>query len=569
MNFGLNSMVEDKNRKGRGELFILAAFVVVLSAIVMSQTELRLNFLADDAFYVTLPAKHYVNSGEFPSLDGVNPTNGFHPMIFFIDVIFAKLGIQDIYLANMIIGVGFLLLTVWLFFHYVRKFLSESTTMWLSAALLVNPFLIASALSGLESTLFTAAIVVYYVRLYDLVNGWCQGKKQEWQAWLIQGLLGVLCYLCRTEFLFHMLGHALAYFILWGIGLRARRVRDCFQSLVPWLLLVVPPTVTFYFYGLWGHSITGHFTQSSASQKSVIHEIAAGNFSAINPGRFFEGFQDHGLLGVLLLLGPVILCIQQFRKVRPGLLFIVCSTFSILFFYSLLIPIYQWHYMASYVLMLSIALPFIFKDGDRNVAISPIYAGYLLVAVLGLVAWVRFSNPGDFYQFRNLDLVYGIVYLGAWLFLVRSKPFLERQAMALTIAGILACCSMLWFGKSFRKVHYYRYELSHQLIEWIPKDVKVGVAAAGIYAKFLDPDTNKRVVNLDGAISWPTLLALREDRVPEFIDEQGIDVLLEAKPLPGFQSIENSFGIQVRKTKPDLIRILQEKFPDLEEDGDL
>ena len=557
-------MVEENNSKGRGVLGLLAGFVILLSIYVIADPELRLNFLADDAFYVTLPAKHYVDSGEFPSLDGVNSTNGFHPMIFFIDVILAKMGVKDIYLANMVIGIGFLLLTVWLFYRYLRKFLSESTAIWLSAAVLVNPFLIASALSGLESTLFTAAIVVYYVRLYDLVNGWCKGEKQEWHTWLIQGLLGVLCYLCRTEFLFHMLGHALAYFILWGIGLRTQRVRECFQSLVPWLLLVVPPTVAFYFYGLWGHSITGHFTQSSASQKSVIHELGAGNFSAIDPARFFEGFQDHGLLGVLLLLGPVALCILQFRKVRPGVLFIVCSTFSILFFYSLLIPIYQWHYMASYVLMLSIALPFIFKDRELNVKIPPIYTGYLLVAVMGLIGWVKFSNPGDFYQFRNLDLVYGVVFLVAWQFGVHRKPFLERQAMALTMAGVLACCSMLWFGKSFRKVHYYRYQLSHQLMEWIPTDVKVGVAAAGIYAKFLDPETHKRVVNLDGAISWPTLLALREDRVGEFLDEQGINVVLESKPLTGFQSIENSFGIQVRKSKQDLIRTLQEKFPDLD-----
>ena len=561
-------MAEALNIKGRGVLGLLAGLVTLLSIYVISDTELRLNFLADDAFYVTLPAKHYVESGEFPSLDGVNPTNGFHPMIFFIDVLFAKAGIADIYLANMVVGVAFHLLTAWLFLRFADRFLSKSTATWLTAGLLVNPFLIASAWSGLESTLFTSAIIIYYGRLFGLVNGWCKGESQPWQTWLIQGLLGVLCYLCRTEFLFHMLGHAMAYFILWGMAIKQGRANDIFKSLVPWLILVVPPTVTFFLYGTWGKSVTGHFTQSSASQKSVIHELAAGNFTAVDPARFFSGFQDHGLMMVLVFLCPFLGLLKYFRRIPPGLLFILCSTFAILFFYSLLIPIYQWHYMASYVVMLSISIPLFIHSGGEEKVLPKIYNLLLVVVVVGLIGWVYATDQGDAYQFRNLDLVFGVIFAGSWIVLLRDKPFLERHAYASVMAGILACCTMVWFGKSFRQIHYYRLEISEKMTKVLPEGTKVGVAAAGIYAKFLDEENLHTVVNLDGAISWPTLEAIREDKLLEFIDEQQIDVLLEAPANPKFEKIprqdagEKDHFIQVRSTRTDLLPQMRKAFLD-------
>jgi hypothetical protein len=555
----LDSMAEALTIKGRGVLGLLAGFVVLISIYVIADTEMRLNFLADDAFYVTIPAKHYVESGEFPSLDGKNPTNGFHPMIFIIDVLFAKAGVKDIYIANMVIGVGFHLLTAWLFLLYASGFLSDKVATWLTAGLLVNPFLIASAWSGLESTLFTSAIIVYYGRLFGLVNGWCKGEKQSWQTWLIQGLLGILCYLCRTEFLFHMLGHAMAYFILWCVAFRQGRVNDIFRSLVPWLTLVVPPTIAFFLYGTWGKSVTGHFTQSSASQKSVIHELASGNFAAVDPARFFSGFQDHGLMMVLVFLCPFLGFIKYFRKIPPGLLFILCSTFAILFFYSLLIPIYQWHYMASYVVMLSISLPLFIRAGAEVKELPKLYNPLLVILVVGLVAWVYATDKDDFYQFRNLDLVFGVIFAVSWIVLFKNKTFLERHAFTATCAGILALCSMVWFGKSFRNIHYYRVEVSEVMKTVLPENTKVGVAAAGIYAKFLDEENLSTVVNLDGAISWPTLEAIRESKLNEFIDEQGIDVLLEAPPNPKFTKIDHF--IQLRSSREDLLPVFMEVFP--------
>ncbi len=520
-----------------------------------------MNFLADDAFYVTLPAKHLAGEAGFPSLDGTNPTNGFHPAIFGIDYILAKVGLDDIYIANMWIGLAGMILTALLYNRYTTRLGNSNGEDWAAMALVANPFLLASSMAGLESTLFTMAIVFYYGRLYKMVDDWFSGHKQPWQSWLAQGFLGVLAYLCRTEFLFHMLGHALAFFILLLVGIRSGRKQDCIQCFVPWLLLVVPPTIAFYCYGKLGEAMTGHFTQSSASQKSVIHQIAAGDFGAIDPLRFYADFQHHGLLPLLLMLAPVLYHAKHLSRLRPGLLFILCSTFAILFFYSLLIPIYQWHYMASYVVMVSLATPLFFKQiiGDSAHGIPGTFKFWVVGGATAMVAWVYIHDKDDFYNFRNLDLVFAIAYAASWFFPAPQETAMGRlHFRALAIAGVLASLTMVWFGESFRTIHYYRSDISTTLREILPPDMKAGVAAAGIYAKFLDP-AHRRVVNLDGAISWPALEAIREGRLESFIDEQGIDILFESSPVRGFIQTKHPF-IQVREGHQDLVDKINEKY---------
>lgn len=541
----------------------LVALGVVVSALglfVIASPVHRMNFVTDDVFYVTLPAKHLAAGAGFPSLDGTNPTNGFHPAIFGIDYLLARAGVEDIYIANMVLGLACMMLTALLYHRYAARLASREVAAWATAALVANPFLLASALSGLESTLFTVAIVIYYGRLYAMVDDWCQGRIQPWPSWLLQGFLGVVAYLCRTEFLFHMLGHAMAFFILLGAGWRAGRRHDCVRCFAPWLLLVVPPTAAFFCYGWFSKTMTGHFTQSSASQKSVIHDLAAGNLSAIDPLRFYADFQHHGLLPLLLMLVPLFYCLRQWRRIRPGLLFMLCSTFFILFSYSLLIPIYQWHYMASYVVMASLALPMFLRDGcpDKGERVPALLPLAILLGSAAMVAWVFFTDRDNFYLFRNLDTVFAVVFAGAWILRPRRGDFQRRQFQALAAAGLTSCITMVWKGNSFRNIHHYRSVLATELRDLLSADSKVGAAAAGIYAKFLDPG-HRRVVNLDGAISWPALEAIREDRLHAFIDEQDIDILCEFPPVPGFVQTAHEL-VQVRETLPAVIVSLNSKY---------
>ncbi len=542
---------------GRGTVLCLVLLVLALSGWILADLSLRLNFLSDDSFYVTLPAKSFVQNG-IPSIDGVNPTNGFHPLIFTLDVLLAKLGVEDIYLVNQLLGVGFLLLAAWLFFRYLERFLDRGLSLLLACGLLVNPFMFVSSLSGLESLIFAAALIVFYGSMYANVDNLCAGDHVPLSAWWKSGLLGMLAYLCRTEFLFHLLGMGVAFSLLWVLGWQKGRRGDCVRSIIPGLFLAGPTVIAFCLFGFFGKVMTGHFTQSSASQKSVIHELVAGDWGAMDPGRFLSGFLSHGLLPVLLLLLPFVLFAGRWRSLRPGLFFMICATTCTLLFYILLIRIYQWHYMASYVTMLSLSLPLFLRDAKCDTRNAIRTFGITLV-VVGGIGWMFYFDRENFYQFRNQDLVFAILYLAAWALSFKVVMPLRRHGQAVLIAGVVACCTTVWKGESLRAIHVRRHVLCEELNVLLDREVTVGVAAVGIYAKFLKTP----VINMDGAISWPALEALWQGQLAEFVQEQGVDVILEYPEFPGFVRINEGWPdgrlntILVRETRTDLIQQLE------------
>jgi hypothetical protein len=63
---------------------VLACAALCLAATQRSASS-GVAFLADDASYYTVPARHFVAHG-VPSLDGVSPGNGLHPQLLLVDV---------------------------------------------------------------------------------------------------------------------------------------------------------------------------------------------------------------------------------------------------------------------------------------------------------------------------------------------------------------------------------------------------------------------------------------------------------------------------------------------------
>ena len=136
---------------------------------------------------------------------------------------------------------------------------------------------------------------------------------------------------------------------------------------------------------------------------------------------------------------------------------------------------------------------------------------------------------------------------------------LRRHGQAVLIAGVVACCTTVWKGESLRAIHVRRHVLCEELNVLLDREVTVGVAAVGIYAKFLKTP----VINMDGAISWPALEALWQGQLAEFVQEQGVDVILEYPEFPGFVRINEGWPdgrlntILVRETRTDLIQQLE------------
>jgi hypothetical protein len=166
-----------------GEWWVSAACLLGISLGMLnavSDPHTRLAFTADDAYYVTIPAKNLVEKG-VPSIDGEHPTNGFHAAIFVIDCALAMIGVSDICLANIVLGYLFWVAAVLAMHRYLSRYAETTRAFFLTGAFAASPYVVAASITGLESSLFMFVMVLYYKRLLFLVEATRKGQGPRYR----------------------------------------------------------------------------------------------------------------------------------------------------------------------------------------------------------------------------------------------------------------------------------------------------------------------------------------------------------------------------------------------------
>ena len=161
-------------REGRNGRRIFAAALVPLTIYAIHILRLPLDALLgvvpDDAFYYLSIARHLAASG-FSSLDGINPTNGYHPAWMLLTTLCAgiiddrEMLLRGVLLLGMLLHVG----TGLLLARIVRRLFGELWG-WTGGALwLVNPFPLLLDLQGVETPFYFLALALVIDRLVSLI----------------------------------------------------------------------------------------------------------------------------------------------------------------------------------------------------------------------------------------------------------------------------------------------------------------------------------------------------------------------------------------------------------------
>ncbi|MBA1330117.1 hypothetical protein QQ73_02655, partial [Candidatus Endoriftia persephone str. Guaymas] len=137
-----------------GDVLLLFAMLspFVLFAL-LAQAQQLVNFFPDDAFYYLQTADQLLLRG-FPTFDGLNPTNGFHPLFFLLvtltDLLTGKAALmQGLFLLNTL----FIALSIILMMQFLARFPSMLRSLLLLLLMLPVYLLYFWMSAGMEASL--------------------------------------------------------------------------------------------------------------------------------------------------------------------------------------------------------------------------------------------------------------------------------------------------------------------------------------------------------------------------------------------------------------------------------
>lgn len=414
-------------------------------------------FMSDDVFYYFKTAIN-IRNGLGSTFDGINQTNGYHPLWMLICAGCAfittdKTAFLYLALSANLFLVGLMTLIV------VRMFIHRLGP-WFAAALafVMNWNYISSCayFSGLETPLYLVMLLLVIDRAAKAVFG---GVRDE----LALGFLMGLAFLARTEFaLFGPL--YLGWFLYRTRGMPfSRRARSLALTGAPFLLLSLP-------FLAWNVSVTGHLQQISGLMKDLrggggpgsLRE--AGSVAMVYGLKLFEsiGLRPRMFTALMLpFLAPIGVFLWRTRRIFFGLRdarFAMLAGFSVVgllyYFKSYGHDIRYWHYAPAF---LSLQIFFVhalketsdFLRSDR--ASRRVFKGLLVLALLNM-------------------------FLQTWHFQYKYTYVTNYHFTATTFYQSKAA---LWMRSN------------------LPADATVGVWDAGYVGYFSD----RAVVNLDGLIN--------------------------------------------------------------------
>lgn len=235
------------DRTRRAGLVLALVIAVPRLVLLLAGPDAQLSLLVDDASYYLEAARRVVESGIWPSMDGRNPTNGFHPLYMTLLVLAQRVaGTEPRLVIPLVTGIHLALngIAAWMVGKVALRQVPGRAG-WAAALLLaLAPGWLAHGTLGVENSLSSLLLLVLVLRWDSRFSDPAAAHDRP-IPWLIDGLLLGLAMLARTDAA--IWGMVLLGWELWrsGIGNRrawARAVGTGVVALVvvlPWLVVCV------------------------------------------------------------------------------------------------------------------------------------------------------------------------------------------------------------------------------------------------------------------------------------------------------------------------------------------
>lgn len=500
-----------------GLLVVLAAAAAVHFAVAALDfpTLARNGFLYDDSFYDFQIARHIAH-GDGPSFDGAHLTNGFQPLYVALLVpLYWVAGSNDTLPIHAALALSalFSVASAYLLYRILARRVSEMAAIVSAAVWSFSPIVTRQGANGLETSLavlMLAATACFYL---EKVRPEAHVDRRR----LIT--LGLLCgasILARADLSFLVLAMCLDFLVVRRerrLGHSWRREMalagaTCFLVCLPWMIYGVLAVGSPFpesgratrflaiayapFFNLGPHSmmtegptttfVAEHFARSIETLKVIpaFHPFFRGATKLgerLHAQRATEWAADAA--GILMLVAFAVWWIKR-RRAGAGR---ECREFEFLLgFTAMMVAAYS-------------------------------------TFVFGVFFFLRYYYPVYFIGmiFAGIALDDAMLY-----FQSRSMP-MRRLALAGT--GVYAV-SLLFMGytSAFRSTPVYRF---YDAAKWIRAHTDssdtIGVFQSGAIGYL----SGRRVINLDGKVNREAFAALREGRLPAYVQSAGIDVVMD------------------------------------------
>lgn len=456
----------------------LAGCVATAGVVVALQPEawqVR-HLLPDDAYYYFQIARNAA-AGHGASLDGINVTNGYHPlwMAFLVSLhsaLPAAAAVPAALVVSALAGGATLLLLSSLL---KRLGVSAGGRTAALALLAFNPWLLTMWVNGLETSIAAATLVATWLACV----AWTQSDRRGWWAWpLILAGLGGLATLGRTD---HLILVAPPLLAAWWVARRSWR--SLLAMAVAGLAVLAP-------WLIWNLLVIGSFEQTSGSAFAhTTHQLLYLTNDPASPVTWLKGAAI-GLYGEAKTLWVAL--------AAPGV------------------------YIGAFGLALA---AFLRAQREHRAAAAVPVAVAAAVGILTLLlihGAVRWSFRPWYAVPPVLALAAAVAYLGhlGGIELRNVPRWARASAVALAVAAFgLAVPSALGQYQLQGTMQGAAAWMSAEL----PSDARVGVFNAGIPAYF----SGRQVVNLDGLVNNGAAAALEQRQLWAYVRASGLTHLAD------------------------------------------
>lgn len=451
---------------------IIVLGMVAAQLVLIAQPTLFLvtNLLPDDAFYYFQIARH-IAGGEGSTFDGVNLTNGYHPLWMLILIplfsLFSVGGTNDVLPIQIALMLSvFVNAATALIVYRLTAFVTEVRAARIFALVLwcFNPFLLYESLNGLETSLslfFLAAITLYALKLPKVASMW---------NLMALGVLGGLMALSRMDLVFYFI--ALLLWLVARSGIK-QGIRDAF-------IVGSVATVVVSPWFIWNYLTFGMFLTSASEGNTIINHTLV------------ESDNGAGLLTTLKATVYLLLFHLKETLLRTGAPWVVFALAGV----------------AALLLLRSKEL--VAQIRTNRPVLLALFGGFILLFVVN--AGLRFTGRTWYFVSFNLFLVL----LAAWTVgKVWPEIAYKRFTTVLALTAVLGTFLLTWYQQMPDRFSNQggMLEMAQYMSETLPAGTPVGVFNAGVQGYF----STVRVINLDGLVNNQAFEAIRDKRLWSYI----------------------------------------------------
>ena len=481
-------------------LLVVLCSIALTSWYLVLPTEELIDITPDDAFYYFKTAKN-IAFGNGVSFDGVNPTNGFHPLWTVVLVPIFYLFGSDLVLPIRIILVFQVLLTavttILIYKFCILGRLKNHTAIVISLMWFIYPIHILSVMSGQESALYAfflmLAMYFYVTRFNKPLQSFTQiSNKDKW----IFGLLLGLTFLSRLDGVFLIL-----IFLILILFSKTGSIKEKLKTIIT---ISIPIAVISLPYLVWNYFIFGALTPISGKIKHYWAMSAISNLQGLN------GF-------------------DLFHKIMSSLYFDNCifSTFRVI--KHVCMPAFLILVVLTLIFVLVWRKDIISKLNDLNILPLAIFV-FILVLFYKTYYFDLYTTYGTWQlvpHFILFSIFFGVLFE---VFVDRTKGvfhvFGENYRSVITI---LMCILIVSSFTAIVYIELTRIEGTKEAYnnaKWLRENTNesdlIGVWDAGVIGYF----SERHVINLDGLINSPEYFEYRKrgDTI-DYLDELEVDYI--------------------------------------------